>query len=193
MSGPEAHLPTRSGPAPRSWNLIVTSLEGQRDLLRLALKRLGRFRGSGIRNLLLGEVDDPIAFLPVVRDALAVDRALQVSLGKVIPIERMVRFEVETAVDTLTAAAEPFLDRIAGGSFFVRYEQRRMNGQLHASEVERAVGERLFAMLAARGASPKVDFKRADHVVVIEGVGNEAGLALLPRALREAFPFVRVK
>ncbi len=193
MSGSVIELPTRPGPAPRSWNLLVTSLEGQRDLLRRALKPLGRFRGSGIRNLLLGEVDDPIAFLAVMRDALAAERALQVSLGKVIPIERVVRFTVDTAVDDLTAAAEPFLDRLAGGSFFVRFESRRLEGQLHASVTERAVGERLYAALAARGASPRVDFKGADHVVVIEGIGTDAGLGCLSRSLREVYPFVRVK
>lgn len=172
---------------------MVTALEGQRDLLRLALKRLGRFRGSGHRNILLGAVDDPIAFLAVVRDALETDRHLRLSLGKVIPIERVVRFEPDTAVETLTAAAEPFLDRLAAGSFFVRFEHRGLRGALHASVTERAVGERLYALLAARGAQPRVDFKNADHVVVIEGVGFEAGLACLSRGLREEFPFVRVK
>jgi tRNA(Ser,Leu) C12 N-acetylase TAN1 len=172
---------------------MATALEGQRDLLRLALKRLGRFRGSGFRNIVLGEVPDPIAFLPIVAEAFASDRHLQMSLGKLIPMDLVVRFQVPDAVDTLAAAAEPFLDRLGSGTFFVRMERRGLRHELHASDTEQAVGERLVTALRARGHAPRVRFDDPDHVVIIESVGEEAGLALVPRAVRSAFPFVRVK
>ena len=172
---------------------MATALEGQRDGLRLGLKRLGRFRGSGFRNIVIGEVPDPIAFLTEVAAAFATDRYLQTSLGKLIPMDLVVRFRVETAVETLAAAAEPFLDRIGSGTFFVRMERRGLRHELHASDTERAVGERLVAALQARGHTPRVRFTDPDYVVIIESVGEEAGLALISRAIRATFPFVRVK
>ena len=192
--GPVAIEPRPGGRAgARTWNVIATALEGQRDLLRLALKRLGRFRGSGYRNIVIGEVPDPLAFLPQVAEAMAASRHLQMSLGKLLPIERVVPFTAVDAVETLAAAAEPFLDRLAGGTFFVRMERRGLCNEVHSSETERAVGACLVAALEKRGCVPQVRFKDPDHVVVIESIGEEAGLGLIPRAMRTAFPFVRVK
>ena len=118
---------------------MATALEGQRDLLRLALKPLGRFRGSGFRNIVLGSVPDPIEFLPTVAAAFAADRNLQMSLGKLMPMDLVVRFRVADAVEMLAAAAEPFLDRLGGGTFFVRMERRGLRHELHASETEKAI------------------------------------------------------
>ncbi len=185
----------RPRPPRRDWNVVATALEGQRDALRLALKRLGAFRGSGYRNLLLGHVPDPYAFLEVVRDGLAApDSLLARALGKLVPIDRVVPFTVDEAVETLTAAAaDAYLDRLMTGTFFVRLERRGLKGTLHSSDVERAVGANLYTLLERRGAAPRVDFADPDHVVAIETVDQQAGLVLLPRALSRAYPFIRVR
>ena len=176
-----------------AWNVLATAQEGRRDALLIALRRLGRFRRGGYRNVVVGAVDDPAGFLPAVREALASDPLLPTALAKVVPVDTVVRITADTAVETLAAAAERFLDQLAGGSFFVRLERRGMKGRLHTPTVERAVGDRVWRALEARGEAPRVDFHDADAILVIETVGDEAGLAVLPRALRREFPFVRVR
>lgn len=171
----------------------MSSLEGERDKLRLGLKRLGRFQGSGYRNIMIGDVPDPLAFLPLVRDAFATDPLLQRSLGKLVPMDQVVPFAIDTAVETITIAALALAERVGSGSFFVRMERRGFRHLLHTAETERLVGERIVASLQARGHTPVVRFKDPDYVLMIETVGEEAGLALIPRALRTDFPFVRVK
>ena len=175
------------------WNVLATSLEGRRDALLLSLRRLGRFRPGGYRNVVIGLVDDPAEFLLRVREALAADGLLPTALAKVVPIEATTQIEAETAVETLAAAAEPFLDRLAGGSFFVRLERRGLKGRLHSPSVERGIGDRVWRALEARGHTPRVDFADPDAVLVIETIGDRAGLAVVTRALRQEHPFVKIR
>jgi tRNA(Ser,Leu) C12 N-acetylase TAN1 len=111
----------------------------------------------------------------------------------VVPVAARTAIEPDTAADTLAAAAEPLLDRLAGGSFFVRLERRGLKGRLHTPTVERALGERVWRALEARGAVPRIDFADPDAVLLVETLGDQAGIAVIDRALRRAHPFVRVR
>jgi tRNA(Ser,Leu) C12 N-acetylase TAN1 len=175
------------------WNVLATSHEGRRDALLVALRRLGRFRPGGYRNVVIGLVDDPAALLDAVRDALAADRSLPTALAKLVPIETTLRFDPSDPVPALAAAAEPFLDRLAPGAFFVRVERRGLKGRLHSPTIERELGDRVWRALEARGRAPRVDFADPDAVLLVETLGDEAGLALLPRGLRRDYPFVRIR
>ncbi len=176
-----------------SWNVLATSLEGRRDALLIALRRLGRFRRGGYRNVVVGDVDDVPVFLAAVRDALASEPLLPTALAKVVPVETTIRFDATNAVEAFAAAAEPLLDRLAGGTFFVRLERRGMKGRVHTPTVERALGDRVWTALEARGQVPRVEFRDPDAVLVVETIGDEAGLGVVTRALRSAFPFVRIR
>ena len=175
------------------WNVLATSLEARRDALLMVLRRFGRFRPGGYRNVVVGEVEALPAFLDAVREALARDPLLPTALAKVVPIEATLRFDPADPVPALAAAAEPFLERLAGGSFFVRLERRGLKGRLHTPSVERAVGDHVWRALEVRGATPRVEFRDPDAILVIETLGDQAGLAVLPRALRAAYPFVHIR
>ncbi|TMA60051.1 MAG: hypothetical protein E6J75_01925 [Deltaproteobacteria bacterium] len=153
------------------WNVLATSLEGQRDTLLGLLRRFGRFRGAGYRNVVVGRVDDARALLDGVRDALATDPFLPSSLAKLVPIEKTVRIDPRNAAATLAEAAE----------------------QLHSPTLEREVADPIWRALESRGVKPRVDFEDADNILVIETVGGEAGLTVLGRALRHDYPFVKVR
>lgn len=175
------------------WNVLATSLEGRRDALLIALRRLGRFRPGGYRNVVVGLVDEPLGFLDGVGAALASDPLLPTALAKVIPIEALVRFEASQAVETIAAAVEPLLGRLAGRSFFVRLERRGLKGRVHSPTFERALGDRVWQALEARGEKPRVDFGDPDAVLVVETIGEQAGLAVITRELRQAHPFVKLR
>src|SRR5881397_2884310 len=170
-----------------SWNVLATSLEGRRDALLMALRRLGKFRRGGYRNVVVGAVESVDEFLARVHEALDADPLLPTALARVVPIE------APTAVETLAAAAEPFVDRLAGGSFFVRLERRGLKGRLHTPTVERALGDHVWCALEARGHTPRVEFKDPDAVLVIETIGDEAGIGVVTRAIRTQHPFVKIR
>jgi tRNA(Ser,Leu) C12 N-acetylase TAN1 len=175
------------------WNVLATSVEGRRDDLLAGLRRLAGFRPGGYRNVVVAEVDDPTAVLERVAAARETDARLAGALAKLVPLDVHVRFEQATATETFAGAAERLLDRLAGRSFFVRLERRGMKGRLHSPTIEREVADRVWRALEARGATPRVDFADPDVVLVIETLGDQAGIAALDRAVRTAFPFVKVR
>lgn len=177
----------------RPWNVLATSLEGRRDALLIALRRLGEFRPGGYRNVVVGQVETPTAFLDRVRDALATDLLLPTALAKVVPVETTLRFDPVDPLLALGPAAELFLDRLAAGPFFVRLERRGLKGRLHSPTLERDLADRLWRALEAGGHSPRVDFRDPHAVLVVETLGDEAGLGLLTRSLRQQYPFVRIR
>ena len=176
-----------------TWNVLATSLEGRRDALLIALRRLGRFRPGGYRNVVVGTVDDVPVFLAALRAALATDPLVPTALARVVPIEITLRFEPAAPVAAIVAAAEPLLDRLAGGSFFVRLERRGLKGRVHSPTVEREIGDGIWRALEARGHKPSVEFGDPDAILVVETLGDQAGLAVVDRALRQTYPFVKIR
>ncbi len=172
--------------------MLATSVEGARPVLLAGLRRHGAFRGGGYRNVAIGRVADPLAFFAALRDDLASDPVLAASVGRVLPIDHVIRLAEDDPQAALEAAVATLAARIPG-SFFVRLERRGLHGTLHSSEVERALGASLWRALEAAGRAPCVTFKDPDVVVVIETLGPRAGVALVPRDLRAAYPFVRVR
>jgi len=175
------------------FDVLATSLEGRRDALLVALRRLGRFRPGGYRNVVVGSVDDRAAFLDRVAEGLARDPLLPTALARLLPIDLTLRFTLDSALDDLATAAEPLIDGLAGDAFFVRVERRGLKGRLHTPTLERDLADRVWRMLEARGRTPRVDFGDPDGVLVVETLGDQAGLVLLPRALRERYRFVRIR
>jgi tRNA(Ser,Leu) C12 N-acetylase TAN1 len=190
--GPGTESGERAAAAPGGWNVIVTSREGRQRLVRRLLWPLARLKRSGFRNVLVAQVGDPGALLEQVAELCARRPELARGLGKIVPIERSFVVEPARFGDQLRAEAAPFLDRLANRSFHVRIERRGHKGIIHTQQGEQALGEYLHGALEARGHRPVVEFRDPDVVVTVELVGDRAGLALVPRELRQRFPFVRI-
>ena len=187
-------MTTRPVPATPTWNLLVTSLEGQRESLLAVLRTLARFRRGGFPNVLVATVEDPVAFLGVLGDAYAQSTVVRTSLGKVIPITRTLRLTGPEAFrDQVGDALEALVDRLTGRTFFVRIFRRGFRGAIDSTRLEGELGARLVAALEARGDRPRVRFADADVALVVETLRDEVGIAVLDRTLRAAHPFVRVR
>jgi tRNA(Ser,Leu) C12 N-acetylase TAN1 len=68
-----------------------------------------------------------------------------------------------------------------------------LKGRVHSPTFERALGDRVWQALEARGEKPRVDFRDPDAVLVVETIGEQAGLAVITRELRQAYPFVKLR
>jgi tRNA(Ser,Leu) C12 N-acetylase TAN1 len=79
------------------------------------------------------------------------------------------------------------------GSFCVRIERRGFAHELKTQDLERAIGEHLHALAEAQGKPMRTVFDDPDSVVAAETLGSECGVALLPRSLREHYPFVQIR
>ncbi|GIW40042.1 MAG: hypothetical protein KatS3mg076_0619 [Candidatus Binatia bacterium] len=175
-----------------SWNVLVTSQEGAgADLLR-ELRALGHFRWSPYRNVLFGTVEDPEAFLQRLEELRERKPFVGSWLGKAIPVEEVFPIEPATLLDELRRRLEPRLPRLAGRSFHVRVDRRGHKGSIHTHRLEQELGAYVVEELARRGTPASVRFRDPDWVVLVEIVGDEAGLALVSRETRERHPVVRV-
>jgi tRNA(Ser,Leu) C12 N-acetylase TAN1 len=156
------------------------------------LSSLVELRRSGFRNVFVGQVDDPETFLAAVAELRLARPALDRWLGKIVAVERTFPLEPATLQTRLQDEAASFVDRLAGRSFHVRVERRGHKGVINTHACEQALGAALWAALEARGTRPVVEFHDPDAVLVVELVGDTAGMGLVTRDLRTRFPFVKI-
>jgi len=175
------------------WNVLATSVEGARPVLLAGLRRHGAFRGGGYRNVAIGRVADVPAFFAALRDDTARDPVLATALARVLPIDSRVRLDEQDPLPSLDAAVAALAPDVGSRSFFVRIERRGLHGTLHSSDVERTLGATLWRAIESAGGTPRVTFRDPDVVVAIETLGPLAGIALIDRALRTTYPFVRIR
>jgi hypothetical protein len=106
------------------WNIIATAEPGRdRDLLQ-ELNQLGEFRRPGFRGVLVGRVADVHQFLEAVRLAAEQRMKWADDLARALPGEQLFHFTPETFEEQLKEAVAPFVERMAGGTFYVRLERR---------------------------------------------------------------------
>jgi tRNA(Ser,Leu) C12 N-acetylase TAN1 len=179
------------------WNVLITAQEGAaRDLKRLVsatlMRRHGHFWRSDFRNVLLGEVQEPQAFLQALAAELERKPFAAAWLGKALPIVVTFRVQPEGFPEDVESHLAGLLDAIQGKSFHVRVERRGHKGTLRTQDLERRFGEFLWQRLIERHLQPAVTFKDPDIVVAVEIAGRSAGIALISRELRQNFPFVKI-
>jgi len=177
------------------WNVIVTIRPGpqhEHEALS-ALAQFGRFRATHFRDLCLGQVRETAIFLEALRTALEQGARWRDCIARVIPAEQTFSFSSGTLEERLKQAVAPLAARMSKGSFCVRIERRGLAGKGRTREIEAALGDHLSELAAAQGTELRIDLEDPDFVVAAEIVGPECGVSLLPRALRERYPFVQTR
>lgn len=177
------------------WNVVVTVTAGPGHERRVldALGTHGHFHATSFRDVCVGRVADVAELLEAIRTAREEGRPWAGFVARVIPAEQVFSFTPDTLADQLKVATAAFVARLADGSFFVRLERRGLHGKLPSPDIERAVGEHVHAAAERAGLRMRTDFTDPDFVIAAETVGTECGVALIPRAMRERYPFVQVR
>jgi tRNA(Ser,Leu) C12 N-acetylase TAN1 len=177
------------------WNVIVTALPGMaREFALLKeLNHYGEFHPTQFKDVCIGRVEDTAEFLEAMRRALEAEVDWVRDLARVIPIEDSFRFSPETLAEQLKAAVASFVRRMESGTCYVRLERRGLEGLVMSQEVERAVADHLFALAEREGKDLRASFEDPDYIVAAETLGNECGVVLIDRELRQQYPFVHPK
>lgn len=172
------------------WNLVVTAYGGRRHDLIHALRPIVRLKRAGYSEVLIGRSADVEACLTAI--AARADAAFCAEvLARVVPVTRT--FALATDLEAqLAAETAAVVDALAGRSFHVRVERRGQRHAVRSDHLERALGTALVEALRARGETPHVTFRDPDVIVAVELIGAVGGIGLVPRALREHYPFVRL-
>ena len=175
-----------------SWNVVVTAKDREQRHLARLVKRLGDFRWTPFLGLLVGRVEDHETFCEQLRRREEQRPGFLRSLARVIPIDRTFTFQVEHLPAQLEQTALAYADRIDSGSFYVYIERRGHAGDIHSQPLEQELGRMLITHLREQGATPFIDFKDPDAIIAVELIGDECGVGLITRTMREHFPFVKV-
>lgn len=183
---------TDGGKSLRSWNVVITAKDHQQRHLARLVKRLGDFWWTPFLGVLVGRVEDHEAFCEQLRLGEELKPGFLRPVARVVPMDRTFPFRVDSLAAQLAAAVAEYADRIEGGSFYVRVERRGHAGAVHSQSLEQELDGTLMARLREQGAEARIDFKNPDAVVAVELIGDECGVGLITRAMRERFPFVRV-
>lgn len=165
------------------WNVVVTVHEEGFDQVEQVLGPMGELERTAYHNVLVMRVEDPGEFLERLDGLCAVNPDLaERHLSKVLPMRRC--FDFATPEEFEEGARRNVRDlapELAGRSFHVRVDRRGMRDRIDSQEVERMLGDEIFAALEEDGETAEVTFDDPDAVVVVETVSDRAGVALLTR------------
>lgn len=175
-----------------SWNVVVAAKDHEQRHLARCVKRLGDFWWTPFLGLLVGRVADHDAFCEQLRRSEEERPGFLRPLARLIPIDRTFTFQVEHLPAQLEHAVLAYADRLDSGSFYVRIERRGHAGDIHSQPLEQELDRTLLAHLREQGAAPLIGFKDPDAIVAVELIGDECGVGLITRTMRERFPFVKV-
>jgi len=173
------------------WNVVVSVRSDCYQWARQRLREYARVDRTDYYNILALRVDDPDAFVEELCRATIADPRLRDCLARAMPAPHTFLFQTpEEFEQRARQAVAQFLPSLGGKTFYVRLHRRGFRGTLKSQQLEQTLDHYLLESLAAAGTPGQVRFADAEAVVVIETVGQWAGVALVSRELWVRCPFV---
>jgi tRNA(Ser,Leu) C12 N-acetylase TAN1 len=183
---------TRPRGAWQDWNVVVTVYEEGFKPAKRALSQAGAISPTDYHDVLVMKVEDPHAFTTWLAARVSQEPGLLNFISRAVPAAQI--FAFHSAEEFEAKAREAVLrltPKLAGKSFHVRVHRRGFRRQLSARNEEQQLGAVLFEALEAAGSPATVTFDDPDAIVVIETVGERAGVSLFSREDMQRCPFLR--
>ncbi len=176
------------------WNVLATAfMRKERHLLRL-LREYGEFKGSGFRDVVIGRVEQVEAFLETLESIRREHPGRLRHLSQIVPIEKTFQFDLSDFREKLKEAVAPYAEELENNCrFYVRVKRRGHKGKISSLETEKEMSAFLLDVLEKACKQAHIRFEDPDKFIIVETIGNRAGVALITREMKERFPFVRVK
>ncbi len=175
------------------WNILATALRREERYVLRLLDKYGKFRGSGYRDVVLGYVEDVPVFLEAIETVRRESPGKLRSLGQIVPLEENFGFDLADFMDKAKEAVSPYIDQLKDSRFFVRVVRRGHKGEISGMETEKELDGFILESLDNRGGKAVVDIEEFEKMIIIETVGNHAGIGLISREVKEKYPFIKVK
>jgi len=175
------------------WNVLATALRGREKFLLNSLSPYGEFKGSGFRDVVLGRVGDMRSFLESLETLRKESPAQLRNLSQIVPLENNFQFDTPDFVAKAKEAISPLVERLENTKFHVRVKRRGHKGEISSQSVEKELADFVFDLLEKTGKRAEVSFADPDAVVIVETIGNWAGVGLIIKELKERSPLVRLE
>jgi tRNA(Ser,Leu) C12 N-acetylase TAN1 len=176
------------------WNVLATAfMRKERHLLRF-LRPYGEFKGSGFRDVIVGKVENGEAFLETLESIGREQPEKLKHLSQIVPIEKTFQFGLSDFREKLREAIAPYVEQLENNCrFYVRVKRRGHKGKLSSLEIEQEMSAFILDALEKTGKQAQVKFEDPDKFIIVETIGNRAGVGFITRKMRERYPFIRVK
>jgi tRNA(Ser,Leu) C12 N-acetylase TAN1 len=175
------------------WNVVVTVYDGELRRAKRLLAPFGLVERTDFRNVLVMRVDDVNQFMSDLTAAMRDDASIANSVSRIVPVADGFRFQSPEEFESKACdTVMQWVPALAGKRFHVRMYRRGFKGRLSSQHEEQFLDHHILEALRRDGRNAEIDFEDPDAILVIETVGQSAGLACWSRAQLLAFPMMRL-
>jgi tRNA(Ser,Leu) C12 N-acetylase TAN1 len=114
-------------------------------------------------------------------------------LSQIVPLEKTFLFDLSDFKDKLKEILSSYVDRIENKKFYLRVKRRGHKGEISSLEVEKEVADFIMGSLEKAGKKAQVSFNDPDCILVVETIGNWAGVGFITKDMKEKYSFIRIK
>jgi tRNA(Ser,Leu) C12 N-acetylase TAN1 len=163
-------------------NVVVTTQPDEYRRACQLLERFGTVEPTDFFNVLLLTVADIDRFIVDFCERAASDPRLLQAVSRVMPLQSVFSYDgVEDFEGKARQTALAYADRLEGKAFHVRMHRRGLRHEISSQAEEKTLDALLMGELERRGTPGRITFDDPDAIVVIETVGNCAGMSLWSR------------
>ena len=177
----------------KEWNILATATREQERYLLRFLNEYGEFKGSGFRDVVLGWVEEIDAFLRALENLREENPIKLNPLSQIVPLEKTFHFDLSDFKDKLKEILSSYVDRIENKKFYLRVKRRGHKGEISSLEVEKEVADFIMGSLEKAGKKAQVSFNDPDCILIVETIGNWAGVGFITREMKEKYSLIKIK
>jgi tRNA(Ser,Leu) C12 N-acetylase TAN1 len=177
----------------KEWNILATATREQERYLLRFLNDYGEFKGSGFRDVVLGRVEEIDTFLRALEDLHEENPIKLNPLSQIVPLEKTFHFDLSDFKDKLKEILSSYVDRIENKKFYLRVKRRGHKGEISSLEVEKEVADFIMGSLEKAGKKAQVSFNDPDCILIVETIGNWAGIGFITKEMKEKYSLIKIK
>lgn len=175
------------------WNVVVSLQERGFKRAFKDLQGFGLVSKTDFFNVLALKVSDIERFQEALLAWVEERPALLAAIARLVPVTDT--FIFQSAEEFETKAKEivwQWVPQLAGKTFHVRMHRRGFKERLSSLEMEQLLDGILMAALAQAGTPGHITFDNPEAIVVVETLGQWAGLACWQREEMNRYPWLRL-
>ncbi len=177
----------------KEWNILATAAREQERYLLRFLNDYGEFKGSGFRDVVLGRVEETDAFLRALENLREENPIKLNPLSQIVPLEKTFHFDLSDFKDKLKEMLSSYVDRIENKKFYLRVKRRGHKGEISSLEVEKEVADFIMGSLEKSGKKAQVSFNDPDCILIVETIGNWAGVGFITKEMKQKYSLIKIK
>ncbi len=175
------------------WNVVVNLHEHSFRRAFELLQGLGAVYTTEFLNVLVMEVSNIPRFLETLNAWVSDDPSLLKIISRVVPVTSTFSFQSPEEFETNAKEAVLYwLTLLADKSFHVRIHRRGFKGRISSHDEERFLDTILLEELGKMGNPGHITFEDPDAIIVVETVGQQAGLSCWTREDLQRYPLLKL-